>query len=126
MNKNIREYQTLKFFRGKERNNAEMQRLSDEGRDFDYRRLLIEENEYDMFIAFSKEIIWKRIAWSFLALAFIALQITTISFILIGLAILSLLFSYLNKRFFQFIMRSHNIALGFVNGVIFDKYGISF
>ena len=60
MKRNIREYQTLKFFRGTERKTMEMQKLSDEGRDFEYRKLLIEENELDMHVAFSKEIIWKR------------------------------------------------------------------
>jgi hypothetical protein len=122
---NIREYQTLRFFRGRKRNTEEMQRLSDEGLDFEYRRLLIEENELDLHVAYSKEVIWKRMAWGFLTLAVVCLHFSIISFILIGLGVVSLFFSYVNKRFFQFIMRGHNIALGFVDGVIFTKYGIT-
>lgn len=126
MAENIREYQTIKFFRGSKRNNAEMQRLADAGLDFEYRRLLIEENELDLHVAFSKMVVWKWLAWSFLALALNFVQHLIIASVFLGLAALSLFFSYLNKRFSQFVLRGHNIALGFVEGVIFDKYGISF
>lgn len=118
---NTREYQTIKFFRGSKRNNAEMQRLADAGLDFEYRRLLIAENELDLHVAFSKMIVWKWLAWIFLALAFICLRLPIISYILIGLAVLSLFSSILNKRFFQFVLRGHNIALCFVDCVIFNK-----
>ena len=126
MENNIREYQTIKFFRGRKRNNEEMQRLSDEHLDFEYRRLLIEENELDMHVAFSKMIVWKRLSFVFLALAILCFQLPIIMSIFLGLAILSQFFSFINKRFFQFVLRSHNLALGFVNGVIYDKYGFSF
>jgi hypothetical protein len=126
MKNNVRIYQTLKFFRGSKRKTEEMQRLADAGQDFDYRKLLIEENEYDMFIAFSKEVIWKWLAWDFLSLAISLFRLPIAAFVLVGLAVVSLFFSYLNKRFFQFVLRGHNLALGFVEGVIFDKYGISF
>ena len=126
MKRNIREYQTLKFFRGTERKNAEMQKLSDEGRDFEYRKLLIEENELDMHVAFSKEIIWKRLSWCLLLMAICSFSISILMLAFLGLAILSQFFSFINKRFFQFVLRSHNIALGFVDGVIYNKYGVSF
>ena len=126
MKNNIREYQTLKFFRGRKRNIIEMQRLADAGLDFDYRRLLIEENELDMHVAFSKEIIWKWLAWGFLAVAICFMQHPIVLFVLLGLAVLSLFFSYENKRFFRFVMRGHNLALSIVDSVIFDKYGVSF
>jgi hypothetical protein len=125
MRENIREYQTLKFFRGRKRNTEEMQRLSDEGQDFEYRRLLITENELDLHVAFSKMLVYKWLSWSFLALAVYFLQHPIMSFIFIGLAVLSHFFSFINKRFFQFVFRGHNIALGFIEGVIFYKYGIS-
>ena len=126
MKRTIREYQTLKFFRGYERKNAEMQRLSDTGQDFEYHRLLVEENELDMHVAFSKMIIYKRRSWGFLAVAICLFQHPIVMLIFFGLAILSQFFSFINKRFFQFVMRSHNIALGFVEGVIYNKHGISF
>lgn len=126
MKSNIREYQTIKFFRGSKRNNEEMQRLSDAHLDFEYRRLLIEQNELDMHVAFSKMIVWKRLSFVFLTLAILCFQFSIIMSIFLGLAVLSQIFSFINKRFFQFVLRSHNIALGFVEGVIHDKYGMSF
>jgi hypothetical protein len=125
MTDNIREYQTLKFFRGSIRNNAEMLKLAEAGLDFEYRRLLISENELDLHVAFSKMIVWKWLAWSFLTLAFICLQHPLIALIFLVLTALSQLFSLINKRFFQFVFRSYNLALGFVDGVIMDKHGIS-
>jgi len=126
MKTNIREYQTIKFFRGKERNSAEMQRLSDAEMDFEYRRLLIEENELDMHVAVSKAFVWEWLAWSFLVMSICFFKLPIVAFTIIGLAILFQIFSYINKRFFQFVLRSHNIALGFVDAAIFDKYGTSF
>ena len=125
MKTNIREYQTLKFFRGKRRNNAEMLRLAEARLDFEYRRLLIEENELDLHVAFSKEVIWKWLAWSFISLSLYYLQHPIIASVFLGLAMLSCFFSYLNKRFFQFVMRGHNLALGFVDIVIKQEHGIS-
>jgi hypothetical protein len=125
MKNNSREYQTIKFFRGRKRNNVEMLRLSEARLDFEYRRLLIEENELDLHVAFSKMMVWKWLAWSFLTLAIIFLQFPILALIVLGLTLLSCFFSYLNERFFQFVLRGHNIALGFVEGVIFDRYGIS-
>jgi len=126
MKDNIREYQTIRFFRGKERNNAEMLRLAEAGQDFEYRRLLIEENELDLHVAFSKMIVYKWLSWSFLVLAAYNIYHPVLVLAFFGLAILSRFFSYVNNRFFQFVFRSHNIALGFVDGVIFNKYGILF
>jgi hypothetical protein len=126
MKENIRVYQSIKFFRGKKKNNPEMQRLSDAGLDFEYRRLLSEENELDLHVAFSKMLVYKWFSWCFLALAQYFVQHPIISSVLLGLAILSQFFSFINERFFQFVFRSYNIALGFVDGVIFDRYGILF
>lgn len=124
MKTNVRTYDTIKFFRGRKRNNAEMLRLSDENRDFEYRRLLIEENELDLHVAFSKMIVLHWLAWSFLALAICFYQIPIMVYTLIGLSILSQIFSIKYKRFFQFVFRSYNLALNIVDSVIFTEYGI--
>jgi hypothetical protein len=126
MTNNSREYQTIKFFRGRKRNNAEMQRLAEARLDFEYRSLLIEENELDLHVAFSKMMVWKWLSWGFLTLAIICLQHPLIALIFFGLVVISCFFSFINKRFFQFVFRSYNLALVFVDGVIFDRYGISF
>jgi hypothetical protein len=75
MRENIREYQSIKFFRGSKRNNAEMLRLADAELYFEYRRLLIEENELDMHVAFSKMMVWKWLAWGFMVLQFVFFSI---------------------------------------------------
>lgn len=124
MEKNIREYQSIKFFRGRKRNNAEMLRLSEAGLDFEYRRLLIEENELDLHVAFSKMIVWKITAWFLLALCVIFFRFEILFFVLISLSIISQILSYINKKYFQFIFRSHNLALGFVDAMIQNNYGI--
>jgi len=126
MKNNVREYQTIKFFRGRKRNNAEMLRLAEARLNFDYRRLLIEENELDLHVALSKMLVYKWLAWSLMVLAIISLQLPIISFIFLGLSALSLFFFYLNKRFFQFVLRSHNLALSIVDMVIKQEHGISF
>ena len=103
-----------------------MQRLSEARLDFEYRRLLIEENELDLHVAFSKMLVWKWLAWSFLLLAISYWQYPVIILVFLGLAILSRFFSFVNRRYFEFVFRSYNLALAFVDGVIYNEYGISF
>ena len=122
----IREYTYLKFFRGSRRNNNEMLRLAKAGQDFEYRRLLIEENELDLHVYFSRRIIWNRIAIGFLALAFTCSQLPVLAIIFIVLALLFRFFSWVSKKNFEFVFGSYNLALGFVDGVIKDKHGILF
>jgi hypothetical protein len=124
MNNNIREYQTIKFFRGKKRNYAEMQRLADERKDFEYRRLLIEENELDLHVAFSKMIVWKWISWLFLVASVICFGVQPMFYTLIALSFISQILSFRYKRFFQFVFRGHNLALNIVDSVIENEYGI--
>ena len=126
MKTNIRTLDTIKFFRGKERDNKEMQRLSDEKRDFEYRRLLIEENELDLHVAYSRMLVWRWFAWFFLGFGVIFIQNPIVFYVLIGFGIISEFFSYINKKYFQFVMRSYNLALSIVDSVIFTEYGISF
>jgi hypothetical protein len=125
MQNNIREYHTIKFFRGKERKNAELFRLSEAHQDFEYRRLLIEENELDLHVYFSRMTVYNWLSWSFIALAFCYLQHPIITSVLLGLAILSGIFSYINKRRFEFVFRSYNFVLAIVDSMIFNEYGIT-
>ena len=126
MKENIREYSTINFFRGKKRNNVEMLRLSEARLDFEYRKLFIYENELDLHVYFSRRIIWNRIAIGFLALAFVCLLLPVIAIIFIVLALVFRFFSWVSKKNFEFVFRSYNFALSIVDGVIFDKHGISF
>jgi hypothetical protein len=125
MSENIRTYSNLKLFRGKKRNNAEMERLADTRQDFEYRRLLIEENELDLHIFFSRITVFNWLSWSFLALAFSYFQFQIISYAFLILAAISRMRSYRNKKMFQFVFRSQKIALSIVDCVIKQDYGIS-
>ena len=126
MTENFREYQNLKLFRGRKRNNAEMQRLADAGLDFEYRRLLILENELDLHVYFSRMTVWNLLAWSFLALALSCFQYPIITTFFIVLALLLKTFSWGNRRKFEFLFRSYQMVLIAVNIVIKREYGISY
>lgn len=125
MKNSIREYQTIKFFRGCKRNNSEMLRLAEARLDFEYRRLLIKENELDLHVYFSRMTIYNWLSWSFLFLELGCLSYPLISYIILGLALLTRILSFISKKKFQFVFRSHNLALAIVDGVIFDEHGIS-
>lgn len=124
MKSNIREYDTIKFFRGSKRNNSEMLRLAEARLDFEYRRLLIEENELDLHVQFSRMTVYGWLSWSFLVLELSCLPYSLISCIILGLALLTRILSFISKRKFQFVFRSYSLALSIVDGVIFDVHGI--
>jgi len=121
----IREYQTIKFFRGSKRKNSEMLSLAESGQDFEYRRLLIEENELDLHVYFSRMTVHYWLSWYFLAIAIGYLSFPLISCIILGFALLTKILSFINKRKFQFVFRSHNLALAIVDSVILNEHGIS-
>jgi hypothetical protein len=122
---NIREYHSLRFFRGSKRNNAEMQRLADACMDFEYRRLLIEENELDLHVYFSRMCVFNWMSWGFLALALCCFQIPFITSVLYGLAIISRGLAYRCKKMFQFVFRCYILALSIVDSVILQDHGIT-
>jgi hypothetical protein len=125
MKGNIREYDTIKFFRGSKRNNLEMLRLAEARLDFEYRRLLIKENELDLHVYFSRMTVYNWLSWCFLLLVVACLTYPLISYIMLGFALLTRILSHISKNKFQFVFRSYNLALAIVNGVIFDEHGIS-
>ena len=125
MNNRLREYDTIKFFRGSKRNNSEMLRLAEARLDFEYRRLLIKENELDLHVYFSRMTVYNWLSWSFLVLVLVCLPYPLLSFIMLGFASLTRILSFISKKKFQFVFRSYNLALAIVDGVIFDEHGIS-
>lgn len=126
MKQNIREYQTIKFFRGARRNNAEMIRLAKAELDLEYRKLLIYENELDLHVYFSRMKVWKWLSWSMLILAIFLFQFPVLAIIFIGLTLVFRFFSWVSKKNFEFVFSSYDFALGIVDMVIKDKHGISF
>lgn len=125
MNNRLREYDTIKFFRGSKRNNSEMLRLAEARLDFEYRRLLIKENELDLHVHFSRMTVYSWLSWIFLVLVAACLPYPLISCIILGFALLTQILSFISKKKFQFVFRSHSLALAIVDGVIFDEHGIS-
>lgn len=121
----IREYQTIKFFRGCKRKYSEMLRLAEARQDFEYRRLLIQENELDLHVYLSRMTVYNWLSYSFLVLVAVSLPFPPISYIMLGLSFLTRILSKISKRKFQFVFRSHNLALAIVDSVILNEHGIS-
>ena len=64
-------YETMELLRGKRRN-EELTQLAIEEKDFEYRRLFIEESELDMQVAFSRSELYKDVSMIFLFFAALA------------------------------------------------------
>jgi hypothetical protein len=126
MTDNIREYQSIKLFRDRKRNNAELLRLAYAGLDFEYRRLLILENELDLHVYFSRMTVLNWLSWSFLALSVSCFQDTIITIAFLVLALLLKIFSWVNRKRFEFVFRSYNLVLSIVDMVILNERTISF
>ena len=124
MTGNFREYDTIRFFRGAKRNNAELTRLAVAELDFEYRRLLIQEYELDLHVEFSKMSVYCWLTWSFLLVAFCLWQYSIISAVFFGLALISRILSILYRRRFQLTFWRYNFALSIVDAVIYNDYGI--
>jgi hypothetical protein len=125
MKSNIREYDRIRFFRGSKKNDAELERLAKEHLDFEYRRLLIQEKELDLHVAFSRMIVWNRISWIFLVLSIFFIQNPIIFYRLMVASLMSQYFSYKNKKRFGIIFRGYSLGLRFVDAVIKKEYGIT-
>jgi hypothetical protein len=125
MKANIREYQTIKFFRGVRRDN-ELIRLAEARQDFEYRRLLIEECEKDLHVYFSRMTVYNWLSWGFMTLTFCYFKHPVITPIFFGLALMLRFFSWIYKNKFKLEFRCYNLALALVDVAIMDKHGISF
>jgi hypothetical protein len=122
---NIRYYHSIKFFRGKKRKIADLLRLAEARQDFEYRRLLIEECELNLHVYFSRMTVYNWLSWSFIALTFCYFKHPVIIPIILGLALLFRIFSWIYKNKFKSEFRSYNLALALVDGVICNEHGIS-
>lgn len=126
MSNNFREYQNLKLFRGSKRKHAEMQRLADAGLDFEYRRLLILENELDLHVYFSRKIVWDWLAWSLIVLAISCFQQPTVTTAFFVSSIGFKVCSWVNRKRFEFVLRSYTMVLKMVNIVLEREHGLLF
>jgi predicted ABC-type exoprotein transport system permease subunit len=103
-----------------------MLRLAEARVDFEYRSLLIEENEIDLHLYFSRMTVYCWLSWGFLGLALLCFHFPIITSVLVGLALIFRILSWFSKRMFEFVFRSYNLALAIVECVIMQNHGISF
>jgi hypothetical protein len=101
-----------------------MERFADSFMDFEYRRLLIEENELDLHVFFSREYVFYWLSWGFLVLALFYWMHPFITSILSGMALVSRSISVFYKRKFQLTFWRYNFSLSLVDAVIYNDYGI--
>lgn len=126
MRNNIREYHSIKFFRGTPFKLEELMRLSEADDHFGHRRLHIEEFELELHVYFSRKIVFKWLSWSLLALAMSIIFLHLLSIVLTVVAGCCSLASYYNHRKFQHTYRCYTFGLAVLNIVIKREYGISF
>jgi hypothetical protein len=124
MKEKFREYHTIRFFRGKKRDNAELKRLAEAELDFEYRRLLIKEYELDLHVEFSKRTVFCWLTWSSLVLAFCFWHCSIITAFFFGLALIACILTIIYRRRFQLTFWRYNFALCIVDAVIFNEYRI--
>ena len=114
----------MKLWRTKNRK-TELIRLSKEQKDFEYRRLFIEEYKEIIEINQNRHFISKRIAWTLLFVAVFSIKVPVISSIIFGISLLfkllSIIFNILHKRSIE----EYNIGLTIVDSVINKDYGIN-
>jgi hypothetical protein len=125
MTDNFREYQTIKFFRGKKRKDAELVRFAETKQDLEFRRLFIEESELDLHVYYSRMTIYNWLSWNFLALAIYYSKYPVITYAVFGLAVISHILSLISKKKFEFVFRRYNFALSIIESLIYNEYGIS-
>jgi len=122
------EYRTygnsIKLIRGK-RKNDQLIELAEAQRDFEYRRLLIEERELDLFVYHSRAKISNWISWMIILLSLYCFQHTTLSISLFTISLLFQLVKYFWNRKLQYTFQKYMFSLKLVDGVIKNDYGIS-
>jgi len=102
----------------------ELKRLSDEQKDFEFRRLFIEESEKTLHVIESRHIVTKFIAWAFLIVAAIY-PTPLVSLYAIIVSVFLMVISMLFKKSYRKNSEGYQFGLIVVNSVIKQDYGIS-
>jgi hypothetical protein len=119
---NNRAYESLRLIRGKRRL-KELVILSEAKRDFEFRRLFISEIEQDLHVVFSREKVSDWVSWGFLSLSLLFVPFS-LFYVFISIATALRVYSiYCNKKFKK-IFIGYKFALGCVDAVIENDYGI--
>lgn len=118
-----RDYNELKLFGGQKRD-AELELLSENEDDFNFRRLYIEEQEKWLHIIFSRLIVSKWISIGLIALSICYFQYHTLSLVLFVISFMFLMTSLILKRKFRVKADNYQFCLNLVDIVIADTHGI--
>jgi hypothetical protein len=122
------EYRTygnaIRLLRGKRKNDL-LNELSDAQRDFEYRRLYIEERELDLFVYYSRAKVSNWISWGFIFISLYCYQFPKLSAILFTLSIIFQIIRFVWKRKLQRRFEMYMFSLKLIDGVIKNDYGIS-
>ena len=114
----------LQLLRGKKKN-EELDRLSKEKKDFEFRRLYIEESEKTLHVIKSRKFVSTVFAWVFVLISVFLYQYPTVFFVLIGITVLSLIFSIILQWAYARNDVEYKVGLSIVDTVIKQDYGIS-
>lgn len=120
---NIRTYETIRLFRGKRRVD-ELVKLSEEQRDFEFRRLFIEELEQDLHVIFSWQTIYGWIAWVFIFFSLVFFKDPSTFYLLIGISLIAKTFSFFQREKYKKVFKGYRFSLACVDSVIKKDYGI--
>lgn len=114
----------MKLWRTKNRK-AELIRLSEEQKDFEYRRLFIEEYKEKIHVNQSRYFVFERIAWILLSISVFSFKIPIISLSIFGISILFKLSSFICKTQYRKSIEEYNLGLTIVDSVIAKDYKIN-
>lgn len=114
----------MKLWREKNRK-TELIRLSKEQKDFEYRRLFIEEYNEKIQLNRNRHLFSKKIAWIFLFITILTIKIPIISLIVFSISLLFKLFSFIFKILHRKSIEEYNLGLTIVDSVIAKDYKIN-
>jgi len=121
---NIRTYETIRLFRGKRRVD-ELVKLSEEKRDFEFRRLFIEELEQDLHVIFSWQTIYGWIAWVFIFFSILFFKNPSTFYLFVGISLIAKTFSFFQREKYKKVFKGYRFSLACVDSVIKKDYGIT-
>lgn len=115
----------IKMWRSKSRE-RELIRLSEEQKDFEYRRLFIEEYKEKIEIHKNREHFFSKHAWTLLIVALISFKMPMLSLVIFGFSLLFKTISGISKTLHRRSVEEYNLGLAIVDSVIKKDYGINF
>jgi len=117
-------YKKLKLLRGKRRN-EELISYSKQKKDFEYRRLFIEERNLDIQVILSRKFIADLLSLTFLTLSLFQLNNPILFIVLFGITFILKIYSLTCTKKFKKIYWIFSNSLKLIDSVILNEYGIN-